>query len=437
MTSQPEIVIVGAGFGGLAAAKALANEPVNVTVLDRANHHLFQPLLYQVATAALSPAQIAQPIRHVLKEAANVRVAMEDVVRIDTVNKQVVTTERSYPYDKLVLATGARHSYFGRPEWEQFAPGLKSLEDAVELRRRLLNAFETAEKTDDIKERDAALTFVIVGGGPTGVEMAGSISEVARKTMVKDFRRIDSSQARVILIDAAPRVLPMFHESLSASAKKQLESIGVEVRVGVGVKGVSAEGVELEGEFIPAKTIVWAAGNAASPLGKQLGAELDRAGRVMVEPDCSVKGNPDIYVIGDLACFAHQGDRPLPGVSPVALQMGKYVGETILDRHLGHKVKDFEYLDKGSMATIGRNRAIADIRGLRFDGFTAWLAWLFVHLIFLVGFRNRMLVIMQWAWGYFAFYRGARLITGGKHAEPQAPAVVPAPASNEPVAKSA
>lgn len=414
MKAQPKILIAGAGFGGLAAAKALANLPVEVTVLDRSNHHLFQPLLYQVATAALSPAEIAQPVRHILRRARNVTVAMADIVRVDPAAKEVVTTEGAYPYDYLILATGARHSYFGHPEWEHDAPGLKSIDDALEIRRRMLIAFEQAEKTSDAKERQAALTFIVVGAGPTGVEMAGAIGEVARYTMVRDFRRIDPAQARVILVDAAPRVLPTFAEELSASAREQLARIGVEVRTGVGVKGVSPEGVQLENDFIPSKTIIWAAGNAASPLGKGLGVETDKAGRVVVNPDLSVPGHPEIFVIGDLACFTHQGGKPLPGTSPVAMQQGRRAARNILAATDGRpqSAKPFHYFDKGSMATIGRHAAVADIRGVRFNGFTAWLAWLFVHLIFLVGFRNRVLVFLQWIWSYLNYYRGARLITG-------------------------
>ena len=419
MKNQPKIVIIGAGFGGLAAAKILAGAPVDVTVIDRSNHHLFQPLLYQVATAALSPAQIAQPIRHILRDARNVTVSMDEVVRIDPDAQQVIATDRAYRYDYLILATGARHSYFGNPQWEKDAPGLKSIDDALEIRRRMLLAFEQAEKTDDPELRRKSLTFVVIGAGPTGVEMAGSIGEVARYTMVQDFRRIDPSHARIILIDAAPRVLPTFDESLSQSALKQLERIGVEVRVNTGVKGVTPDGVQLENEFIPSSTIVWAAGNAASPLGKQLGGETDRAGRVNITPDLTVPGHPNIFVIGDLACFTHQGGKPLPGVSPVAMQQGRHAARNILASINGSPMKPFHYLDKGSMATIGRHAAVADVRGFRITGFTAWLAWLFVHLVFLIGFRNRVLVFIQWAWSYLNYYRGARLITGVRHEVPE------------------
>ncbi len=412
MKKQPRIVIAGAGFGGLAAAKELAGGSGEITVLDRSNHHLFQPLLYQVATAALSPAQIAQPVRHILRDAKNITVEMTEIERVDPIKKEVISRDNVYPYDYLILATGARHSYFGNPQWEKDAPGLKSLDDALEIRRRLLFAFEEAEVLDDPAARQAALTFIVVGAGPTGVEMAGSIAEVARYTMVQDFRRIDPSHARVILLDAAPRVLPTFAPELSTSALEQLKRIGVEVRIGTGVKAITPEGVQLEDEFIASRTVVWAAGNAASRLGKDLGVETDRAGRVIVNPDLSVPGYPEIFVIGDLAHFAHQGDAPLPGVSPVAIQEGRYVARLIEARETGRELKPFRYIDKGSMATIGRNAAVADIRGLRFNGFAAWLAWLFVHLIFLVGFRNRVLVFLQWFWSYLNYYRGARLITG-------------------------
>jgi len=412
MSTQPKIIIAGAGFGGLTVAKELADTPFHVTVIDRSNHHLFQPLLYQVATAALSPAQIAQPVRHILRDARNIEVVMAGIQKVDAEKKQVITEAGAFEYDTLILATGARHSYFGNPEWEKDAPGLKSIDDALELRRRLLFAFEEAEMVDDPKAREAALTFVVVGGGPTGVEMAGAIAEVARYTMVQDFRRIDPSQARVILIDAAPRVLPGFAEVLSQKALEQLNRTGVEVRTSTAVKNVSPEGVEVEGEFIPCRTVVWAAGNAASPLGKDLGVETDRAGRVIVNADLTVPGHPDIFVIGDLACYLHQGGKALPGVSPVAMQQGRYVARLLRARYEGREIKPFHYFDKGSMATIGRHAAVADVRGLRFNGYAAWLAWLFVHLIFLLGFRNRVLVFLQWTWSYLNFYRGARLITG-------------------------
>ncbi len=412
MNKKPKVVIAGAGFGGLAAAKELANREVDVIVLDRSNHHLFQPLLYQVATAALSPAQIAQPIRHILRDARNITVAMTEIVGIDPEKKEIVTKTGVYPFDYLIVATGARHSYFGHPEWEKDAPGLKSIDDALEIRRRMLFAFEEAEMLTDPQARKAALTFVVVGAGPTGVEMAGSIAEIARYTMVQDFRHIDPSESRVILLDAAPRVLGAFPETLSKKAEIQLEKIGVEVRTGAGVKAITPDGVQLENDFIASRTVIWAAGNAASPLGKKLGAETDRAGRVMIEPDLTIPGHRNIFVIGDLANFSHQGGQPLPGVSPVAMQQGRYAARKILAEMEGRETRPFHYFDKGSMATIGRHAAVADLRGLYLNGFTAWLAWLFVHLIFLVGFRARILVFIQWLWSYLNYYRGARLITG-------------------------
>ena len=411
--SVSRVVIVGAGFAGLYAAKELADKDVQVTVVDRTNHHLFQPLLYQVATAGLSPADIAQPIRHILKEAKNIEVVMAEVDRIDVNAKQVLTTAGvGFSYDYLVVAAGARHSYFGHDEWERFAPGLKNLEDALELRRRILNAFEAAEMANSDEDRRAALTFVVVGGGPTGVEMAGAVAELARRTLADDFRRIDPRGARVLLVEGVARILPTFREGLSRSAQKQLESMGIEVRTGAMVKDVANHGVTIDGEFIPTWTVVWAAGNAASPIGKSLGAETDRAGRVVVNEDLSVPGHPEIFAIGDMACFKYQTRQPLPALSPVAMQMGRHAAKNILSHLQGQKPALFRYFDKGTMATIGRNRAVADLKFIRFGGYLAWLSWLFVHLIFLVGLRNQVLVLFQWTWAYFTFGRGARLIYG-------------------------
>lgn len=407
-----KVIIIGGGFAGLSAAKGLANKKLDITLIDRTNHHLFQPLLYQVATAGLSPANIAQPLRYVLREAKNIRVLWSDVTQIDVTKKIVVTAEETHSYDYLIVAAGARHSYFGHPEWETFAPGLKTLEDAIELRRRILTAFENAEKATSKAEQQAALTFVVIGGGPTGVEMAGAISELARQALKRDFRSIDPSLTRVILIDAAPRVLPTFDEDLSAAAYDDLAELGVDVRTGKIVTHLDADGLIFDNERIDTHTIVWAAGNAASPLGKMLGTETDRAGRVLIQPDLSIAGHPKVFVLGDMASFAHQTGAPLPGVSPVALQMGAHAASNILALARGRQTTPFKYWDKGSMATIGRNRAVADLHFVKFTGFIAWLAWLFVHLAFLVGLRNQFLVFAQWIYSYFTFGKAARLITG-------------------------
>ena len=409
----PRVIIIGGGFGGLEAAKALRNTDVRVTLLDRQNHHLFQPLLYQVATAALSPADIAEPLRHILRKQENAEVILSEAERIDAHRKKVITADGELAYDYLIVAAGARHSYFGHEEWEKFAPGLKSLDDALEIRRRMLLAFEIAEKTDDDEVRRAAMTFVIVGAGPTGVEMAGAVAEIARVTLVKDFRHIDSSQARVILLDSAPRVLQMLDPELSESARRQLFDIGVEVRPLTLVEKLTEEGVQIKGgEKIAARTVVWAAGNAASPLGASLGVPQDKQGRVIVREDLSIPGHRDVFVIGDQAHFAPGGGTPLPGLSPVAMQQGRHAARNIRILLAGGWTEKFEYFDKGTMATIGRHRAVADAGFMRFSGWLAWLAWLFIHLIFLVGFRNKLLVLFHWAYAYVTYGRGARLITG-------------------------
>jgi NADH dehydrogenase len=409
----PRVVIIGGGFGGLEAAKALRKVDVRVTVLDRNNHHLFQPLLYQVATAALSPADIAEPLRHILRRQENAEVILGEAERIDVHRKKVVLADGELDYDFLIVAAGARHSYFGHDKWEKIAPGLKSLEDALEIRRRMLLAFEIAERTDDDDERRAAMTFVVVGAGPTGVEMAGAIAEIARVTLVKDFRHIDSKQARVILLDSAPRVLQMFDPELSESARRQLFDIGAEVRSLTLVEKLTADGVQLKGgEKIAARTIVWAAGNMASPLGESLGVPLDKQGRVIVNEDLSIPGHREVFVIGDQAHFAPGGGTPLPGLSPVAMQQGRHAARNIRALLAGGWADKFEYFDKGTMATIGRNRAVADAGFMRFSGLPAWLAWLFVHIIFLVGFRNKLLVLINWTLAYVTYGRGARLITG-------------------------
>lgn len=415
--ADPRVVIIGAGFGGLETAKHLGDKPVCVTVLDRTNYHLFQPLLYQVATAALSPADIAAPVRGILGKYENIEVILAEAQAVDVQARTVRTAEREIPYDYLVVATGSRHSYFGHDEWEKLAPGLKSLEDAIEIRRRTLMAFEFAEKTEDPEARAAAMNFVIIGGGPTGVEMAGAIAEIARKTLAKDFRHIDPSTARVILVEGEKRVLAGYPEDLSASALKQLQELGVEVILGEHAENLTDSGLEVAGKFIPCRVKVWAAGNAASFVGKTLGVPTDRAGRVIVQDDLTIPGHPEVQVIGDLANFTSKDGKPLPGVSPVAIQQGRHAATNILHMVAGAKPQRFYYWDKGSMATIGRNRAVADLNFVHFSGFPAWLAWLFVHVLYLVGFRNRIAVLFQWAWAYVTFNKGARLITRNFQAE--------------------
>ena len=421
-SSVPCVIIIGAGFGGLEAAKQLCNEPVRVTVIDRTNYHLFQPLLYQVASAALSPADIAAPIRSILSKGRNIEVVLAEVRSVDVTARTVRTVENEMSYDYLIVATGSRHSYFGHDEWEKLAPGLKSLEDAIEIRRRILMAFEYAEKTEDQAARAAAMTFVIVGGGPTGVEMAGAIAEIARYTLAKDFRHIDPSHSRVILVEGEPRVLAAFPEDLSASAMKQLEQLGVEVRTGVHAKNLTEAGLDLNAEFIPCRVKIWAAGNNASFVGKTLDTPVDRVGRVLVNEDLTISGHPEVQVIGDLANFSYKEGKPLPGLAPVAIQQGKHAAENVLAMIGGEKPLRFSYRDKGTLATIGRNRAVADLNTMHLSGFFAWLAWLFVHIFFLIGFRNRIAVIFTWAWSYFSFNKGARLITRGFQSETRPPA---------------
>ena len=416
--TESRVVIVGAGFGGLEAAKHLGNKEVRVTVVDRTNYHLFQPLLYKVATAALSPADIAAPVRAVLSKYENIEVILGEVKAVDVERRVVHLQEREIAYDYLILATGSRHSYFGHPEWEKLAPGLKSLEDAVEVRRRILMAFEFAETTNDPEARAAAMNFVIIGGGPTGVEMAGAIAEIARETLAKDFRHIDPSTARVILVEGDKRILSAFPEDLSASALKQLQELGVEVITGTHAQNLTDKGLEVAGKFIPCRVKIWAAGNTASFVGKTLGVPVDRAGRVIVQDDLTIPGHPEVQVIGDLANFTSPKDgKPLPGVSPVAIQQGRHAAQNILHMIAGAKPQRFYYWDKGSMATIGRNRAVADLNVVHFSGLPAWLAWLFIHILYLVGFRNRLAVLFQWAWAYLTFNKGARLITRNFQAE--------------------
>jgi NADH:ubiquinone reductase (H+-translocating) len=408
----PRVVIVGAGFGGLEAAKALAGASLGVTVIDRRNYHLFQPLLYQVATAALSPADIAAPIRGILRRAENCSVVMAKVTGIDLATQTVMTDRGPHSYDHLILATGARHAYFGHDEWEADAPGLKKIEDATELRRRILIAFELAETEKDAAERTRLLTFVIVGGGATGVEMAGAIAELARKALPADFRNIDPRHARIVLVEAGPRLLTAFAPSLSDYAKKTLEDLGVEVILNKAVTDADAHGVALNGSHIESRTIIWAAGVRASSAGRWLDAETDRAGRVLVNPDLSVPGNPNVFVIGDTALVKDESGKPLPGVATVAQQQGKYVAKLLEYRARGKMLPPFRYKDPGSLATIGRSRAIAEIRGFKFTGFLAWLLWSFVHIYGLIGFRNRFVVGLSWFWSYLTYERGTRLITG-------------------------
>lgn len=415
---EPHVVIIGAGFGGLEAAKHLGDKPVRVTVIDRTNYHLFQPLLYQVATAALSPADIASPVRAILTKYENIEVILGEVQAVELASRRVRTMEREITYDYLVVATGSRHSYFGHDEWEKLAPGLKSLEDAIEIRRRILMAFEFAEKTTDLEARQAAMNFVIIGGGPTGVEMAGAIAEIARETLAKDFRHIDPSKSRVILVDGGERLLSGFPEDLSASALKQLKALRVEVRLGVHAENVTEDGVMVGGEFIPSRVKVWAAGNTASFVGKTLGVPIDRVGRVIVQDDLTVPGHPEVQVIGDLANLTWLATgKPLPGVSPVAIQQGGHAANNIVRQIVGGHPQRFHYWDKGNMATIGRNKAVADLNFIHFSGFLAWLAWLFIHVLYLVSFRNRAAVLFQWAWAYVTFNKGARLITRNFQAE--------------------
>jgi NADH dehydrogenase len=408
-------VIVGGGFGGLYAARALAGAPVRVTVIDRHNYHLFQPLLYQVASATLSPADIARPIRHVLHRQRNVEVVLGEVTEVDAAGRAVVLKDGSrIGYDFLILAAGAVDQYFGRDEWAAIAPGLKTIDDATEIRRRFLLAFEAAEHERDPEQQRALLTFVLVGGGPTGVEMAGAFAEIARHTLREDFRRVDPASARVLLVEGGPRLLSAYDESLSRKALEALEKLGVEVKLNTLVTDIRLGEVQVGDERIAAYNVVWSAGVAASPLGRSLGAPVDRMGRVVVEPDLSVPGRPEVFVVGDLASFTHQDPegRPLPGVAQVAMQGGRAAARNILRTLRGEARQRFHYRDKGSMATIGRAKAIAEIGGLKLSGFVAWLAWLFIHLFFLIGFRNRITVMMEWAWSYLSWQRGARLITG-------------------------
>ena len=445
------IVIVGAGFGGLNAARALASAPVRITVIDRKNHHTFQPLLYQVATAGLSPGEIAAPIRSIFRNHKNVEVLLAEVTGFDLENQVVRTPDLDIHYDYLIVAAGATHAYFGHDDWEPLAPGLKSIEDALEIRRRVLLAFELAERQAAAGNADEPLNFVVVGAGPTGVELAGTLAEIARHALAHDFRSIDPRRAHIVLFEGGPRVLPSYAEDLSCSAQEQLQHLGVEVHTSTVVTKIEPGAVHVGATHINATVVLWAAGVAASPLGKSLGAPIDRAGRVLVQPDLSLPGHPEIFVIGDLATLKDERGKPLPGVAPVAIQQGRYVAKLIrheiklrttknpgapflasfarsgaVDARAVTSRPPFHYWDKGSLSTIGRAAAVAEFGKIHISGFMAWLAWLFVHILFLIGFRNRLLVFIQWAWSYVTYERGARLITGstdlpgwtGLHAEP-------------------
>ena len=405
--------MIGGGFAGLWAVRQLKRAPVEITLIDRRNHHLFQPLLYQVATAGLAAPSIAAPLRHILRDQRNVTVHMGEVVGIDTAARQVSLPDRRIPYDYLLVASGATHAYFGNDHWEQFAPGLKTLDDAFLIRRRVLSAFERAEAATTDAERDACLTFAVIGAGPTGAELAGTLAEIARHTLTRDFRHIDTRKARIMLIEAGPRVLSAFTEELAGKARVQLERLGVEVHTGKPVTEIGAGFLCFGDQRIAARTILWAAGVAASPLGKQLGAGLDRAGRVHVQPDLSLAAHPEVFVAGDLASI-EQGGKPVPGVAPAAKQMGARVAKNILARMAGAETLPFRYTDFGALATIGRHSAIAQLPNLRFSGLFAWWFWLALHIYFLIGFRSRLIVLINWAWAYFTYARGARIILGSE-----------------------
>lgn len=408
---RPHVVIVGGGFGGLAAARVLRARPVRVTLLDRHNYHLFQPLLYQVATAALSPGDIASPIRAIVRNQPNTRVLLGAVRAVDVTARRLKLEDGELHYDYLILAPGASHTYFGHDEWAALAPGLKTIEDALDIRRRVFLAYEAAERATDEAMRRALLTFVVVGGGPTGVELAGALAEIARHSLARDFRTIDPTSARVILAEAGPRILSTFPESLSAAAVRSLEELGVEVRTGSAVTDITSEAVTFGEERVPTHTVLWAAGVKAAPVVATLGAPQDRAGRVLVMPDLSIPEHPNVFVVGDAAAFLHQGGALLPGTAPVAMQQGAAAARAIIADLAGRPRTPFHYQHKGNLATIGRAAGVADFGRVRLRGFLAWIAWLFIHIYFLIGFDNRLMVLFQWAWSYLTYQRGVRLIT--------------------------
>lgn len=411
------VVIIGAGFGGLEAAKALGKQPVKVTVIDRNNYHLFQPMLYQVGTAGLAPSEITSPIRNILRKQQNTEVLMEEVTGVDVEGQHVLMGDQSVPFDYLIVATGASNNYFGHEDWQRFAPGLKSVVDAMAVRDKILLAFERAELEKDAEKRKALLTFVLVGGGPTGVELAGALAELATEAFKGDFRHIHPSSARIILVEGKSRIMPEFPPSLTRKAHKKLNRLGVEIRTGVHVKAVDADCVMIGDQRLEAKNVIWTAGVKASPAGQWLQTEIDHDGRVKVQSDMTIPGHHNIFVIGDTA-LAKQNGKPLPGLAPVALQEARYVAAVIADRIAGKvHTRPFRYFDKGTMATVGRSFAVVDIGILHFTGFLAWLTWLFIHILFLIGFRNRLIVFTQYAWGYFTFQRGARIILPERETE--------------------
>lgn len=409
--ANAKVLVLGGGFGGINAAKSLGDSKFDVWIIDKTNHHLFQPLLYQVASASLSPGDIAVPIREILSPYENVTVLMGEVVQIDKENHQVILRNGDrIGYEYLIVALGARHSYFGNDQWEKFAPGLKTLADALKIRERILISFEKAERCDSISEAKKYLNFVIIGGGPTGVEMAGAIAEIAYQTMLKNFRRIDTTKTKIYLVEGSPHILPVYPEKLSIKAQQYLEHFGVHVITGKRVTGVTADGVSVEGSIIPSENVLWAAGNQASPILQSLKVPLDRQGRVLVDADLSIPEHPEIFVIGDSACAMDKKGKPLPGLAPVAVQQGRYVAQ-ILRKRLPKKDRPpFVYFDKGTMATVGKTKAIGTFGKIQFSGFIAWLAWCFIHILYLIGFRNRMVVLLQWFFSYFSSQKGARLI---------------------------